>query len=124
MLVTIASMLLRLAALLALILGIAFWTGNQLALVPIHMLLGLIVVLTVWALGAAQALTERGSPGLAAAAFVVGALLVAVGLGQSTMLPGSNHWIVQVVHLAVAVAAVGVGESCASRYKRVTTHAV
>lgn len=43
--VRIAINVLRFSVLLALILGILFWTGNAFALVPIHMLLGTLVFL-------------------------------------------------------------------------------
>lgn len=118
--VTAVSMLLRLCFVLALILGIAFWLSLGLQLVLLHMALGIVVVLAVWFLGAAQATAPGGSPGLAAVAFIVGAGLVAIGLGQNSLLPGPSHALVQIVHLVVALLAVGVGEACAGRYGRQT----
>lgn len=118
--VTAVSMLLRLCFVLALILGIAFWAGLVPQLVLLHIALGLIVVLAVWFLGAAQATAPGGSPGLAAVAFVSGAALVAIGLGQNSLLPGPSHGFVQVVHLVAALVAVGIGEACATRYGRLT----
>ena len=51
----IASIVLRLCGALAVILGILFWSGNALNLIPIHMLLGLLVVLSLWIVGIGQA---------------------------------------------------------------------
>lgn len=118
--VTAVSMLLRLCFVLALILGVAFWAGIGLQLVLLHMALGIVVVLAVWFLGVAQATAPGGSPGLAAVAFIVGAALVGIGLGQNNVLPGPGHTAVQVAHLVVALLAVGTGEACAARYGRLT----
>ena len=52
--INISLMVLRLAWLLALILGILFWTGNAQNLTLIHMLLGFIVVISLWVIGLAQ----------------------------------------------------------------------
>ena len=125
MLVRITSNVLRVCALLALILGIIFWTTNGPdALVPIHMLLGILVVLSLWILGYAIATAPRGKNiGLAAGAFVLGLLVLLVGLtqnsGQGLLDPNaSNHWIIQVVHLILGLLAIGIGEAIGARYRR------
>ena len=46
--ITIAVWVLRIAVLAAIILGILFWTGNAVNLIPVHMLLGIIAVLSLW----------------------------------------------------------------------------
>ena len=76
---TIVHMLLRLAGLTAIILGLLFWTGNALPLIPIHMLAGIIVVLALWTL-AILALRAGVNPGLAALAIVWGLIVTAIGL--------------------------------------------
>ncbi len=61
MVVRITAMILRISALLALILGLLFWTGQAESLVDAHMLLGLLVVLSLWVLGATLAITGEGN---------------------------------------------------------------
>jgi hypothetical protein len=119
MVVRIAVNVLRASVLLALILGILFWTGNATSLVLVHMGLGILAVLSLWTLGAAIAST-KGGIGLAIGAFVWGLLVAALGLTQGTLLAGSTHWVIQVLHLLVGLAAIGLGEMIAGRYRRVT----
>lgn len=123
MVVRITVMILRIAALLALILGLLFWFGIANDLVGLHMLLGIIVTLSLWVLGAVMAGT-RGGLGLGIGAFVLGLLVVIVGLTQQRILIGSLHWLIQVVHLLFGLAAIGMGEMIAGRYKRQRAAAV
>jgi hypothetical protein len=116
--VTISLMVLRLAVLLALILGILFWTGNAQSLTLIHMLLGFIVVISLWVIGLAQGFVKGGSFGLALATFIVGLALAIVGLFQQGWLTGSTHWIIQVIHLLLGLSAIGLGEMTAGRARR------
>jgi hypothetical protein len=116
--ITISIMVLRLAVLLALILGILFWTGNALNLTFIHMILGFIVVISLWTIGLAQGFTKGGSFALALATFVLGLLLAIVGLFQTNWLTGSTHWIIQVIHLLLGLSAIGLGEMITARTKR------
>lgn len=118
MAVRIASMALRVCFVINLILGILFWVNSALALVPVHMLIGLLFVALVWFLGLAQAATRDGSLGLMVGTFAIGLLLAIIGLFQQGWLTGSAHWIIQVLHLLVAAAAAGIGEAAASRYRR------
>ena len=119
MVVRVSLMVLRVAVLLALILGILFWTNvsNSTALMVVHGLIGIVVVLSLWVLGLAQA-REGGSFGLAVATFVLGFLVLLVGLFQMNWLPGSNHWIIQVIHLLLGLSAIGLGERIGGRHKR------
>jgi len=112
-------MVLRVAVLAALILGILFWTNvvDGTGLMVVHGLIGIVVVLSLWVLGIAQAL-EGGSFGLAVATFVLGFLVLLVGLFQVNWLPGSNHWIIQVIHLLLGLSAIGLGEMIGGRHKR------
>lgn len=118
----IAIMVLRVCALAAITLGVLFWTDNALALRQVHMTLGILVVLALWALAVALLFARGiGTPlraGLAVGAVVAGALLAVVGMTQERLLPGSQHWIIQVVHLGLALAAVALGELIAARAAR------
>lgn len=120
MLVWITVMVLRISALLALILGILFWTETAGGvLVFIHMLLGIIVTLALWILGVAIAIPKGGSVGLGVGAIVLGLLVVALGLTQRTLLVGPQHWLIQVLHLLFGLASIGAGEMIGGRYRRV-----
>ncbi len=119
MVVRITINVLRVAALLALILGILDWTGHPLGSILIHMFLGFIVVLTLWILGGAIVSTKGGT-GLGIGAFVLGLVVLLWGLFQTRILPEPNsaHWIVQVIHLIIGLSAIGMGEAIAGRYRR------
>lgn len=121
MVVRIAIMVLRLAVLFNLITGIIFWTGNADPLQIVHLILGILAVLSLWMLGIMQGL-RGGSFGLALGTFFVGFLLALVGLFQKNWLPepNANHWIIQVIHLVLGLAAIGLGEMVAGRYRRLT----
>jgi hypothetical protein len=60
--------------------GPAVWSGNARNLIPIHVLLGLVVVLSLWVIGIGQAFSRGGSWAIAAAALVVGAIVPVVGV--------------------------------------------
>lgn len=121
MVARLALMALRITVLLNLILGILFWTGSSAdRLVPVHMGLGILAVLSLWTLGFAQALTKRGSWGLAIGAVVYGIILAASGGAQDELLTGSSHWIIQVIHLFLGVLSLGVGQLLIGRARRVT----
>ena len=113
----IASIVLRLCGALAVILGILFWSGNALNLIPIHMLLGLLVVLSLWIVGIGQAFSSGGSWPLAGGALLFGLLVIVVGIRQSSLLVGPFHWVIQVVHLLLGILAVGVGQIATARWR-------
>lgn len=120
MIVRITANVLRAAALLALIFGVLSWVGILPdSLIGIHMILGIIVVLSLWILGGAIAMT-RGGIGLAIGAFVLGLVTLVFGLTQQQILPDPNsaHVIIQVVHLLIGLSAIGLGEALSGRYKR------
>ena len=119
MVVRVSLMVLRVAVLAALILGILFWTNvvDGTGLMVVHGLIGIVVVLSLWVLGIAQAL-KGGSFELAVATFVVGFLVLLVGLFQINWLPGPYHWIIQVIHLLLGLSAIGLGEMIGGRHKR------
>lgn len=113
--VRIANMVLRLLFLIQLILGVLFWLHKADQFVGLHMLLGLLFVVDVWFLGVMQGLRANGSIGLTVGTFIVGLLLAIIGLVQGAgYLPG---WI-QVLHVLLALAAMGLGEVSAARYNR------
>ncbi len=119
MAVRITSMVLRVAVLLTLILGLLVWFDiAKSSLTNIHMLLGIIVVLSLWVLGGFIVAT-KGGIGLGIGAFVLGLIVLLFGLTQKGILAGSSlHWLIQVIHLLFGLSAIGLGEAIAGRYKR------
>jgi hypothetical protein len=118
MVIRIASMALSLAGLLALILGLLFWTGSALNLLSLHMLLGLLAVGALWIVGIAQAVADSGSWMIAALAIVIGALMIVLGLTQSSLMVGEFHWVVRVAHLLLGLLTIGIGHMAAARAKK------
>jgi len=115
--VQIVQIVLRAAGATVLVLGLLFWTGNFLALIPIHMLAGLLVVLSLWTLAGLAARAGVGI-GRVALAVVWGLIVPVLGVTQSGLLPGDLHWIVQLLHLLIGIGALGQGEGLAARIKR------
>jgi hypothetical protein len=119
MAVRITSMVLRVAVLLALVLGLLVWFNiAKSSLKDVHMLLGIIVVLSLWVLGGFIVAT-KGGIGIGIGAFVLGLVVFLFGLTQEGIPPTGNlHWIIQVIHLLLGLSAAGMGEMIAGRYKR------
>ncbi len=122
----VPSILLRGAFVLALLLGLGFWVH---ALSPdgpvglIHMLLGLIIVGTLWYLGLAQA-QRGGSLGLTLGTFFLGLVVAIFGLAQTALKSALHAEVaVDIVHLLLGLSAIGLGEMCTSRIKRAATRA-
>jgi hypothetical protein len=122
----IAQWVLRVAFLLALILGLAFWGQPGLpaenpGLKGIHMLLGIIVVLSLWTIGLAQGRVKGGSFGLAIGTFIVGLAVAIVGLWQETWKGGAGQGTIELIntiHLLLGLLAVGFGEMIVARVRR------
>ena len=88
------------------LLGIVFWLGYALQLISLHMFVGLVFVLALFTL-AVRGLRLPGVRGLGALTAAWGALVIAFGMTQAQILPGENHWVIRVLHLAVGIAAMG-----------------
>jgi hypothetical protein len=114
--ITGVQMFVRVAGVIQILLGLAFWTGSALGLVDLHQLLGILLVLALWT---QAALAHRaGVPGgMVAGAAVLGLLVVIVGLTQRNLLPGSAHWVIQVIHLLLGIGLLGLAENLATRAK-------
>jgi hypothetical protein len=113
----IASMALRLFFLINLVLGLIFWiTGND-TLVGLHMVIGILFVISLWVFSAIVGL-QTGSVGLVAGSFILGLLIAILGLTQENILVGNGHWIVQVLHLLLAIIAIGFAEMFGARARR------
>ncbi|MGE5334136.1 MAG: hypothetical protein ACM3N4_05505 [Nitrososphaerota archaeon] len=116
---TIASWVVRLGGLVMLVLGVLFWTGNALTLVSEHMTLGLLVVLALWVL-ASVAMRQGVNIGLVIGALVLGIVVIAFGLAQTTLLVGSAHVVIEVIHLLLGLSLISLGEIISGRLRRLS----
>lgn len=114
---TIAQTLVRISGATLIVLGVAFWTGHLQGLIPLHELLGFLLVFSLWTLAAIAARTGV-SPRFVVAAALWGLLLPVFGLTQTRLLPGNFHWLIQVLHLLVGLGAIGQSENLAARIRR------
>jgi hypothetical protein len=113
----VARLLVRASGLFQIGTGLLFWTGNALDLVPLHMLSGLLLSLSLVVLGGLGAWSGlHGGRVLLAIAW--GLVVPIFGLTQSQILPGELHWVVQVAHLLVGLAAMAQAEALAERVGR------
>jgi hypothetical protein len=94
--ITALQMGIRVVWVVQLALGVVFWTGNTQA------------VLT------ARAGVE---PRLVAVAAVWGLIVPIVGLTQTSLLTGSLHWLIQVIHLLLGLGLIALAEQLATRAK-------
>ena len=110
--VYLTLMVARSIAVVQVVLGILFWTGNADSLLPVHIAVGLLLVVDLWA--AVVLGLRAGAPiGLAVLAVVWSVGMPLFGLAQTNLLPGAAHPVIQVLHLIVGLAAVGLVEALA-----------
>jgi len=109
---TIAYTLLRITGVVQIVLGLLFWTGNALNPISVHVLFGLILVLALLVL--AMAATVAGvNRGFVAVAIAWSFIVPILGVTQVQLLPGRAHWLIEVLHLLVGLAAIGMGNRLA-----------
>ena len=99
--ITATLWVVRITGIVQVVLGLLFWSGHQLALIPVHMAIGLAFVLGLWTLAGLAARARIGTLPVALVA-LWGAVVLALGMTQGSLLPGPMHWIVKTLHLAVA----------------------
>src|SRR5262245_9230800 len=114
---TIIQVLICLLGLIMIVLGLLFWTSNALTLIPVHMLLGMILVLLLWTQAVLAARAGAGA-NLVVLGLVWGLVVVALGMMQNRLLPGEFHWAIKLLHLLVGIAAIGLADRLAGRVKR------
>ncbi len=115
--VSTLQILARVSGTIQIILGVLFWTGNALSLLPVHIFFGSVLVLSLWTL-AILAARAGVQPGLVALALIWGLVLPIVGLTQGRLLVGPEHWVIQVVHLLLGIGAIGQAENLARRIRQ------
>ena len=119
----VAQMLVRLAGVILVILGLLFGTGNALNLVPLHIWTGFVLVLAFWVLAIGAGLAGLGA-GRVLLAILWGVFVVYFGLTHGQILPGSAHWVIEVLHLAVGLVTVGLGERLGALIKAARSRGV
>jgi hypothetical protein len=115
--VTVLLTLVRVIGSIMIVLGLLFWTGNATTLIPLHMLLGVTLVLLLWTLAVIGAVA-RVNAGLVAVALVWGLIVPVLGITQSQLLPGPAHWLIQTLHLLVGLVAIGLAGALARAIRR------
>jgi len=113
---TVLQMIIRVCGVIQIVLGLLFWTNNARTLVPLHMLVGSLLVLSLIALAVVAAIAGVG-PGFVALAIAWALVTLLLGLTQTQLLPGTAHWVIQVLHLLIGLGAIGQGENLGRRIK-------
>jgi len=102
---------------LLLVLGAIIWTGNGDQLIGVHVLFGLVLVLSLWTITAISA-RSGVSAGTVALAAAWGALVIVMGLAQEALVPGTWHWTIQVLHVAISMGAIWWGRRLGQLIRR------
>jgi hypothetical protein len=79
-------------------------------------LFGFVLVLSLWVLAVLAALAGV-SRGVVALAIFWGLVVPILGLTQARLLPGPAHWSIEVLHLLIGLAAIGMGGGLARRIR-------
>jgi hypothetical protein len=116
---TAAGWTVRVTGLVLIVLGLLLWAGVATAIKPIHMLIGIVLVVALWTT-AVLALRAGARPVLPVIALAWGLLLVVFGMSQESILPGTGHLGVQVAHLLAGIVAIGLGEALVAAGSRGT----
>jgi hypothetical protein len=114
---TVLQMWVRGVGAIMILLGVLIWTGHFDKIIPIHETVGITLVLALWGLAGLGAVNGVNR-GLVAVAFVWGLIVPILGLTQTQILPSSGHWLIQILHLLVGIAAIGQGDTLGRNIKR------
>jgi hypothetical protein len=114
--VHIISWIARVALMATLVLGLLFWITDM-SLISLHMLFGLIGVLSLLVLGMVAVFT-RGLRLLGVGSMVYALIVLASGPTQDMILVGNMHWLIQTAHLLVGIGAMAVALVIDKRYRR------
>jgi hypothetical protein len=107
----------RVAWTVVLILGLGFWAGLDPSLIKIHIVIGGVLVLSLWGL-AFLAVRARVSIGLVVLVIAWSLVLPALGYYQDKILSlWAGHWVIHIVHLLVGLGALGQAEMLGGRIK-------
>jgi hypothetical protein len=104
----VLNILIRICGVGALALGIAFWFGYAGSFIQLHISLGIVLVVSLWAL-AGIAWRNGVRRDLISFAGAWGIVSWVLGVTPGQILPGGSHWVVEVGHLAVGAIAIAIG---------------
>jgi len=107
----------RIAGILALLLGVPIGRVGFDGLPRLHMALGLVVVAAL-ALIAIFGFFARLPPALPLVALVWAGGTAYIGFAQTGLLTGDTHWIVEVAHALLGIGAIGLAEAIGARVSR------
>jgi len=107
----------RIVVVVQVILGIIVWTGHGDSLIPVHIAVGLLLVVDLW-VAVALGLRSGAPVGLAVLALVWSVGMPVFGLVQTNLLQGDAHVAIEVLHLIVGFIAVVLVEILARRGRR------
>lgn len=101
----------------AVLLGLGFWAGLGGPVLPLHLVFGVTLVLSLSAVaGMSWATAVRTRLGVAV--FLLAPVVLLLGFGQAAILAGPSHWVIQVVHFVVGLLAAVLGVVLASAVQR------
>ena len=106
--ITLLRWIARIGGLLALVLGLMLSRVAPSAL-RIHMTLGIMVALALAILAGLAMLKSLSLP-IARMAFIWAGAAIYIGFAQGRLLPGDNHWIIEVLHALLGIGAIGFAE--------------
>ncbi|HEX4168828.1 MAG TPA: hypothetical protein VHZ55_25475 [Bryobacteraceae bacterium] len=101
--------ILRIGFLLSLILGVVLWTGHGTAYLRLHMWVGFLITFDLLLLVVLSFLSGV-RPALPLISLIWAIALPVIGIAQLNIMPGSSHWVIQVVHVVFGLGAIGLGE--------------
>ena len=107
----------RVAGVLALILGVLIGRVSYGWLLRAHMTLGFVLVVAL-ALLAITGFFARLKPILPLIALLWAGTTVYLGFTQISLLTGEAHWIIEVLHAALGIGAIGLAEAVGARISR------
>ena len=113
--VHIISWIARVALMATLVLGLLFWITDM-SLISLHMLFGLIGVLSLLVLGMVAVFT-RGLRLLGVGSMVYALIVLASGPTQDMILVGNLHWLIQAAHLLIGIGAMALALVIDKRYR-------
>ena len=113
---TVLRWTVRLTGLLSLLLGLGLWNGAWFNLLGLHQGLGLIMsAALVWLV--LLGFVRSVSLALLGLALLCSLALPVVGNLQGLLLPGQNHWLIEVLHPVLGVGAIVLAELIGSRMR-------
>lgn len=107
----------RLLALILLVLGFQFWVKHSYGHLVLHMRLGQMTILLLWAL-AWIALRAGVKQKLVLLAILYGFFVAVFAIYMGRLLPGRAHEAIRVLHFLLGLGAIGLAESLGAKIKR------